>query len=193
MNNVFGLYSVDWWYDLKGSNIARRTIFKDGIIDYKISLKDMDFIDWKEIIDIENDTDWDNLAETIKWDSEFLASCNILDYSLLLGIIDVEAWKQKYYENQQKDAVIDLININPWTVDQKGVYFNKGRTKIFIIGVIDTLTEYTAKKKFEYYSKWCWNGIEMSCIPPNLYCWWYGQFMDKVVLSGKEPFEISSW
>lgn len=98
MNNVFGLYSVDRWYDLKGSNIDWRTIFKDGVVDYKISLKDMDFIDWKEIVDIEHDADWDNLAQTIKRDSEFLASCNILDYSLLVGIIDIEAWKEKYYQ-----------------------------------------------------------------------------------------------
>lgn len=45
MNNVFGLYSVDWRYDLKGSSVAWWTIFKDGIEDLKISLKDMDFID----------------------------------------------------------------------------------------------------------------------------------------------------
>lgn len=88
--------------------------------------------------------------------------------------------------------MIDLINWNPKYVGQKGVYFNKNRTKIFIIGIIDTLTEYTAKKKFEYYSKWCWHGIEMSCIPPNIYCWRYAKFMETIVFSGQEPYEIST-
>lgn len=97
MNNVFGLFSVDYWFDLKGSNIDWRTIYKDGIFDPKISMKDMDFIDWKEIIDIEHEEEWEILLSTIKKDSDFLASCNILDYSLLLGVIDVQARKDKYY------------------------------------------------------------------------------------------------
>jgi len=62
MNNVFGLYNVDWWYDLKGSWVARWTEFKDGIVDFKISMKDLDFIDWKEIIDIENQSDVEELV-----------------------------------------------------------------------------------------------------------------------------------
>jgi hypothetical protein len=45
MNNVFGLFDVDIRYDLKGSTLGRRTEFKDGIIDYKIALKDLDFQD----------------------------------------------------------------------------------------------------------------------------------------------------
>lgn len=52
---MFGLFSVDYWFDLKGSNIDWWTIYKDGIFDPKISMKDMDFIDWKEIVDIEHE------------------------------------------------------------------------------------------------------------------------------------------
>jgi len=54
MNNIFGLYDVDMRYDLKGSTIGWRTEFKNGEIDFKVALKDLDFLDWWEIIDIEN-------------------------------------------------------------------------------------------------------------------------------------------
>jgi len=58
---VFGLYSVDWWYDLKGSWIAWKTIWKNGV-DYKISMKDMDFVEQKEIIDLEREEDVQELV-----------------------------------------------------------------------------------------------------------------------------------
>jgi len=45
MNNVFGLFDVDMRFDLKGSTLGRRTEFRDGEIDYKVALKDLDFLD----------------------------------------------------------------------------------------------------------------------------------------------------
>jgi hypothetical protein len=55
---------------------------------------------------------------------------------------------------------MQLVENNPRSIDKRGVYFNHGRTKIFIVGVIDTLTEYTTKKKAEYYAKKCKHGME---------------------------------
>ena len=90
MNNMFGHFDVDYRYDLKGSTLGRRTEFKDGKEDLKIAIKDLDFIDNKEVIDLYFKEDKEELLEALRVDSEFLANHSILDYSTLVGIIDVE-------------------------------------------------------------------------------------------------------
>ena len=53
---------------------------------------------------------------------------------------------------------MELIRANPEKIGERGVYLNKSWSKLFIVGVIDTLTVYNSKKKFEYYAKRCRHG-----------------------------------
>lgn len=68
----------------------------------------------------------------------------------------------------------------------RGVFFNKGRSKLIIVGVIDTLTEYTNWKKMEYYIKKCKHGKKQSCIPPTMYGERFYNFMEDVVFSNEQ-------
>ena len=60
------------------------------------------------------------------------------------------------------DPICELIRNDPEKPPHRGVYFSEDRTRLFIIGVIDTLTNYTTKKKFEYRFKRLKYGHEMS-------------------------------
>lgn len=49
----------------------------------------------------------------------------------------------------------------------EGGFISKDRTKMYFVGIIDTLTYYGAAKKVEYYSKNLVFGKTVSCIPPK--------------------------
>jgi 1-phosphatidylinositol-4-phosphate 5-kinase len=87
MNNVFHTHmKIDKRFDLKGSTQGRATIQKEGEkYDTTIALKDLDFIRMKEKFKIDGDLK-KRLLETIKKDVSFFAKCEIIDYSLLVGI-----------------------------------------------------------------------------------------------------------
>ena len=51
----------------------------------------------------------------------------------------------------------------------EGGILSKDRTKIYFIGIIDTLTHYGAKKMTEYTMKQIVWGKTISCLPPKQY------------------------
>jgi hypothetical protein len=57
MNNMFGHFDVDYRYDLKGSTLGRKTDWKGEEKDLKVAMKDLDFIDNEEIVDLESEDD----------------------------------------------------------------------------------------------------------------------------------------
>lgn len=64
-----------------------------------------------------------------------------------------------------------------------GIYISQSKKEIYVIGVIDTLTNFTTKKKFEYAFKRCKYGHKMSCIPPPMYARRYYEFMEETVFN----------
>jgi 1-phosphatidylinositol-4-phosphate 5-kinase len=93
MNNVFtAKVKVDFKYDLKGSKyqrISRDPSKKDYIdFDFSIPMKDLDFLDRNEKICL-SPNESERLYNQISKDSIFLASKNVNDYSLLIGIHEI--------------------------------------------------------------------------------------------------------
>ena len=120
MNNMFGHFNVDYRYDLKGSKLGRRTVFKDGKKDLKIAIKDLDFVDNKEIVEIYDEEERNDLLNALKADSVFLAQHSILDYSTLVGIIDVEKRMEQVIRSQSdpmEDPVCRLIKTQNYHPD----------------------------------------------------------------------------
>ena len=76
MNNMFRNLTPDIKYDLKGSTVGRTTTFKDGKIDYKISFKDLDFINDQRKIKLTQD-DLEKVLMTLRSDSSFLGKSNL--------------------------------------------------------------------------------------------------------------------
>ena len=90
MNNVFNTnFKINYKYDLKGSSYSRLSREQNDVkyerYDFNIPMKDLDFEDRKESYKLES-SEVDALVDQIKSDSEFLASKNINDYSLLIGV-----------------------------------------------------------------------------------------------------------
>ena len=156
MNNMFRNFQPDIKYDLKGSSIGRTTEFKDGKVDKKIALKDNNFKEKHQKVLLEPQ-DHEGILKCCKRDSEFLGRNTTLDYSLLLGIIYLEDVKRKLKENpesfNENDPVVKVIKEGKLETKERGIYLSSDKKELYVIGVIDTLTNYTTKKKLEYYYK----------------------------------------
>ena len=87
MNNVFNTHNkIDRRYDLKGSTRGRTTYFPPDVPrDATVAMKDLDFLADKTKIKVDR-TIKSKLLEVLRKDADFFARCNIIDYSLLVGI-----------------------------------------------------------------------------------------------------------
>lgn len=125
MNNMFRKFTPNVRYDLKGSTQGRSTEFKDGKIDPKIALKDNDWTDGDNTVDLQVN-DKRELVKTIKADSEYLGKNQTLDYSLLLGIIDL----QKLKEKDPNDPVLQYAKNPPSGETERGIYIANNKKEV---------------------------------------------------------------
>ncbi|XP_078394395.1 phosphatidylinositol 5-phosphate 4-kinase type-2 alpha [Cetorhinus maximus] len=100
--NVFGhRLPVYRKYDLKGSTVAREASDKEKAKELP-TYKDNDFINDGQKICI-NEDNKKMFLEKLKKDVEFLAQLKIMDYSLLVGIHDVERAEQEEMEFEDEE------------------------------------------------------------------------------------------
>ncbi|XP_069770720.1 phosphatidylinositol 5-phosphate 4-kinase type-2 alpha isoform X2 [Narcine bancroftii] len=100
--NVFGhRLPVYRKYDLKGSTVAREASDKEKAKELP-TFKDNDFINDGQKIYI-NEDNKKMFLEKLKKDVEFLAQLKIMDYSLLVGIHDVEQAEQDEIEFEDEE------------------------------------------------------------------------------------------
>jgi hypothetical protein len=172
MNNVFEMKNpqlIDSKYDLKGSTYKRLTKIKE--IQKGAAKKDLNFI--KENFKLNFSKEFkEYLMRQFENDADFLARHNIIDYSLLLGVIN------KKEENNSEKQIVSYLEDN-----QKGLnYFESSDKKyIYYIGIIDTLTNYGLLKKSEYISKKLFQDSTISCIPPKEYKERFVNFIDNAI------------
>ncbi|XP_028929795.1 phosphatidylinositol 5-phosphate 4-kinase type-2 gamma isoform X2 [Ornithorhynchus anatinus] len=103
MRNMFShRLSVHRKYDLKGSLVSREASDKEKVKDLP-TLKDMDFLNKNQKIYV-GEEERKVFLEKLKRDVEFLVQLKIMDYSLLLGIHDVERAEQEQEQEQELDG-----------------------------------------------------------------------------------------
>lgn len=146
LNNLFTDFAVGMKFDLKGSTHGRDQLRANQSIndltpkELKTALKCNDFRNHMRQVKLDEKL-FDHskeftskrrfFHEIIKSDVDFLIAAEIIDYSLLVGeIIDVD------YQTLRSmiEEVPSLGN---------GIYFEPGRQKAYIIGIIDPLTGFT--------------------------------------------------
>lgn len=163
-NNVFDTSQCEIHriYDLKGSTLFRRGTLRPQ----RTIFKDQDAIDmqWRMRIGPEAKI---RLLQTLLQDVQFLESQNVMDYSLLVGVHDL-----------QEDSSVRF-----YSPESGGPVVCSSETEIFFVGVIDILQDYNAFKMVEsgikalMYSK-----RDYSCVSPDLYAQRFINFISSIIL-----------
>ena len=94
MRNIFGgKYAIHKKYDLKGSTVQRQASEKEKTKELP-TLKDNDFLEDNDKLMLPADAK-EQLMALLKSDTDFLTKLKLMDYSLLVGIHDVEQGKKE--------------------------------------------------------------------------------------------------
>jgi hypothetical protein len=133
MNNMYRKFSPDVKYDLKGSIQGRSTTYKDGKVDFKIAMKDNDFTEQNRNINM-SVVDQKHLLEILQKDSNYLGENATLDYSLLLGIINLEHIKEEYQRDpsgfHESDPVLQLLKDGKSSIVERGIYVSENQKEV---------------------------------------------------------------
>ncbi|XP_010741771.2 phosphatidylinositol 5-phosphate 4-kinase type-2 gamma [Larimichthys crocea] len=102
MRNMFShRLHVHRKYDLKGSLVSREASFKEKVKELP-TYKDVDFRNSMQKVYV-SDEGKEKIMEKISRDIEFLVCMRIMDYSLLLGIHDVERAEREEEEEEEDE------------------------------------------------------------------------------------------
>uniref|UniRef100_A0A8P4FVH7 Phosphatidylinositol 5-phosphate 4-kinase type-2 gamma n=1 Tax=Dicentrarchus labrax TaxID=13489 RepID=A0A8P4FVH7_DICLA len=168
-------------YDLKGSRVSREASFKEKVKELP-TYKDVDFRNNMQKVYV-SDEEKEKILDKLNRDIEFLVCMRIMDYSLLLGIHDVERAEREEeemessYEEEEEDEN-DLAPA-PGSTSPEGIggYMNSFKPmgagefdpyvdvyaiqsavgapqrEVYFMGLIDVLTQYDTKKKAAHAAK----------------------------------------
>uniref|UniRef100_A0A8C9TXC1 Phosphatidylinositol 5-phosphate 4-kinase type-2 alpha n=1 Tax=Scleropages formosus TaxID=113540 RepID=A0A8C9TXC1_SCLFO len=214
--NVFShRLSVYKKYDLKvsaehfrGSTVAREASDKEKTKELP-TYKDNDFINDGQKIYIDEDNK-KMFLDKLKKDVEFLAQLKLMDYSLLVGIHDVERAEQEEVESEDNEGEEEgesdggavgtppdspsntLDSTRPLgpgefdpTIDVYAIksHDNSPRKEVYFMAVIDILTHYDAKKKAAHAAKTVKHGAgaEISTVNPEQYSKRFYEFIATIL------------
>lgn len=96
-----------------------------------------------------------SFVKTLHEDAQFLATHNIMDHSLIVGIFkraDAPASKKKKQKSKRKERV-DAEEAN--SVGRRGMtlFHSNNGEEVFAVGIIDILQDYNMKKKMAHLLK----------------------------------------
>ncbi|KAH6931134.1 hypothetical protein HPB50_022330 [Hyalomma asiaticum] len=195
MNNLLpSVVPMHQKYDLKGSTYKRKAN-KHERSKRSPTFKDLDFLEHHpEGILLEADT-YNALIKTIQRDCRVLESFKIMDYSLLVGIHNIDQAARDRTEQQPQGAK-DEVKLNSAGSEEDSSFKptgnsrtggiparnSKGERLLLFIGVIDILQSYRLKKKLEHTWKSMFHdGDSVSVHRPSFYAQRFQDFMAKRV------------
>eukprot|EP01059_Diplonema_ambulator_P012890 TRINITY_DN23386_c0_g1_i1.p1 TRINITY_DN23386_c0_g1~~TRINITY_DN23386_c0_g1_i1.p1 ORF type:complete len:923 (+),score=80.70 TRINITY_DN23386_c0_g1_i1:114-2882(+) len=166
-------------YDLKGSSVHRFTPLEKRV--KGLALKDLDLTRDLYL----NPASHRKFMEQLKSDAKYLEKCNIIDYSLLLGI-----HKSHLPIPGEVDPKDPLRGFH-------GGFPSCNRREIYYAGIIDITTDYNVMKKVEHYAKsvrYLRNPEGVSCVGPQKYRERFVRFMESRFLqaTNRSPVLYSS-
>ncbi|CAF0920939.1 unnamed protein product [Brachionus calyciflorus] len=196
-------------YDLKGSSYKRKASKAERAKSHP-TFKDLDFLEEHPSGLIIDEKHYDNIISSLKRDCLILESFGIMDYSLLLGIHNLEKERnnnaiEAYYEAK----IGDPNHINPslastgsptasttyrsststsrnlenqFNISAVPAKNAKGERLLLYFGIIDILQSYRFKKKLEHTLKsMITDGSKISVCRPSFYAQRFINFMTESV------------
>ncbi|CAM6031949.1 unnamed protein product, partial [Sphagnum compactum] len=206
MNNLLPSYlKMHQKYDLKGSTYRRKADKYERQKDSP-TYKDLDFIEHHPNgLQLESEK-FDALIKTIERDCRVLKNFNIMDYSLLIGIHNLDLAAMEKNNKDQPDSAeqaatedrsvsifcttMESIGANVEPIDSEedvslgGIpaLNSKGERLLLFIGIIDILQSYRLMKKLEHTWKAMFHdGDSISVHRPRFYARRFLNFMKKSV------------
>eukprot|EP00917_Polyrhabdina_sp_WS-2016_P010840 GHVP01023803.1.p1 GENE.GHVP01023803.1~~GHVP01023803.1.p1 ORF type:complete len:497 (-),score=61.49 GHVP01023803.1:2516-4006(-) len=178
-------------YDLKGSTFGRMTpdVFRK---DSKVTMKDNDFVNAKEKLRISTQQK-DRLISIIHSDCAFFKSCRILDYSLLVGIHDInkkdesESVASAFVEaspHRQTSSIDSEIPVSSHKskITEEDIFClpSSDGNFLYYLGIVDVLTPWSTVKLAEHaLSRVKTLSSEgMSCVHPDTYATRFSNFIE---------------
>jgi 1-phosphatidylinositol-4-phosphate 5-kinase len=172
MGNFFSTpLEVHRRFDLKGSWVGRNCPNPNQLAeDNTVALKDNEFVSRNEVIDI-GPVQKRILMSQLRRDVSFFKDHGIIDYSLLLGIHDIKVGREP----------VDFTGVLSKNSLGKSVHAitSQDKSTIYYFGIIDILSVYNTKKKFEHFFKSIrYDSHGISAVPPDEYAERFIQFID---------------
>lgn len=154
-------------YDLKGSTIGRRKCATSTVF------KDLDLVYNNQSLTVGPHAK-EILLTALYRDSQFLASFNLMDYSLLVEI-------EEPHMHMLRRFLSHYIHPLSTSRSDKGKLVLLGSDgKIYHFGIIDFLQRYTWRKWFENLLKGLiWDRKKVSCVEPRFYAQRLVKFIDQ--------------
>lgn len=150
-------------YDLKGSHYQRKVLKTyEGFDRYsacKGILKDLDFIEIEKTILFMDPIHRMNVIAALKRDTDFFASMNIMDYSLIVAVASRRMVERAYLDRELAAGAFHLVA-------------SRDPEVFYIIGLIDYFQRYTWGKSFERLfkkAKTCDPNLQTSSQPASRY------------------------
>ena len=163
---------VDTIYDLKGSTKGRISKETEKV------LKDLNWKNSERKINIGDRASY-LYRKQLRRDTAFLEKLKIMDYSLLVGIHNIN--NQHDYQLNNKFH-LDLQSPYLFTFCHRGM-ISSDKTEIYYAGIIDILQKYNAKKKVENVMRRIANNQqEISCAPPDVYAERMCDFLNQYIV-----------
>eukprot|EP00300_Choanocystis_sp_HF-7_P005257 c13978_g1_i1.p1 GENE.c13978_g1_i1~~c13978_g1_i1.p1 ORF type:complete len:252 (-),score=53.83 c13978_g1_i1:34-789(-) len=162
MNNVFASYlDIHERYDLKGSTYGRRASKRERLKPHCV-LKDLDF---KANMKSRPLQVGDEVHHMIRNDAKWLAAVGLMDYSLLMGLHLKHAKEHEPIPEAQIKLCEDVHSRKA----HQGVVYVETDEYVAFIGIIDILTNYSTKKRFETLFTGKMVCHDVSCQHPKIY------------------------
>jgi len=152
-------------FDLKGSTYHRQASEKELAKSSPV-LKDLDWIREGRKLAFGSKEEVESVRKRLEKDTLYLRRENLIDYSLLIGVHEMEEGE----ERSKRGEAMDVI-------------YAESSTEIQYFGLVDILTPYVLPKKAETIctgTLMCRPGI--SCQPPKKYQTRFMSFVDEEIL-----------
>lgn len=172
MTNFFGgSHKIHCRFDLKGSTFKRFASEKERAKKAPV-FKDNDWIDKQKRLTFPNAKRKEEIEKQLTHDTQFLASLNLIDYSLLVGIHESNQSRTRVHEKLKKEKKTGVImSHSPST----------GEIRYF--GIVDILTPYRLKKMSEtIFTGHLLCRHDISCQPPRKYARRFVSFLSENAL-----------